>query len=55
MTAWRLSLFYEGSQENTVDIRLTNLCVLNREPCQSTHELRISFSTYPVTLVQWRQ
>jgi hypothetical protein len=55
MTAWRLPLFYEASQENTVDIRLTNLCVLNRQTCQSTHELRISFNTYPVTLVHWRQ
>jgi hypothetical protein len=48
-------LFYEASQENTIEIRLINLCVLIRQPCQSTHELRIRFNTYPVTLLHWRQ
>jgi len=52
MTAWRLPLFYEASQENTVDIRLTNLCVLTDS---HANVLRISFSTYPVTLVHWRK
>lgn len=49
------SFILRSQSENTVDIRLTNLYVLNRQTCQSTHELRISFNTYPVTLLHWRQ